>query len=81
MERQRFSKGLVLRALRKRAAVIASEKKFDRGNGTAQLSRRWDSATEQLILRAVEYGRMKAFEQIATEIDEGHLYEPEGDQA
>jgi hypothetical protein len=70
MERKRFSKSLALEMLDKRASRIAAEQKFDRSNGTSQLrpkGREFDA----MIERAVEYGRMKAFEQFAEAICEG----------
>ena len=76
METKRFSKTTVLDVLDKRAARIAEEQRFDRRNGTSQLMPR--NATEpecSRITRAVEYGRMKAFEQLAETICEGFRFE------
>ena len=76
MEPKRFSKSLALEMLDKRAARIAVESCFDRSNGTAQLlhSRTTEPECSQ-IARAVEYGRMKAFEQFAEAIEEGFRFE------
>ena len=72
METKRFSKAIALDVLDKRAARIAAENRFDRSNGTAQLIPRGSSELEcSHIARAVEYGRMKAFEQFAEAIEEG----------
>jgi hypothetical protein len=72
MERQRFSKGKTLDVLGKHAARIAAEQRFDRSNGTSQLTPRGATEPEcSRIARAVEYGRMRAFEQFAEWICEG----------
>lgn len=76
MEAKRFSKALALEVLDKRAERIAKEQRFDRSNGTSQLTPR--NATEpecSRIARAVEYGRMKAFEQFAEAICEGFRFD------
>jgi len=58
--------------LDKKADRIAKEQRFDRSNGTSQLSPRGTSEPEcSRIERAVEYGRMKAFEEFAESIEEG----------
>ncbi|MGL4649951.1 MAG: hypothetical protein ACRC1H_11125 [Caldilineaceae bacterium] len=72
----RFSKSAALQALDARSDRIASEQRFDRGNGTSQLCPRGASESEVArILRAVEYGRMKAFEDFACAIEEGFAFE------
>ena len=71
METKRFSKSLALEVLDKRSARIAAEQRFDRGGGTSQLAPRGASEPEcSRIARAVEYGRMRAFEQFAESICE-----------
>lgn len=76
---KRFSRALVLSVLDERAARIAAAQKFDRNNGTSQLRPSGESCAEtydQIIKRAVEYGRMLAFEQFAEAIEEGFRFEP-----
>jgi hypothetical protein len=68
MAKHRFSKAICLQVLDKHAARIASAQRFDRGNGTSQLR-------DGDVSRAVEYGRMKAFEQFAEWIEEGFKFE------
>jgi hypothetical protein len=72
--RPRFSKALALQVLDAKVAAIAKREGFDRGNGTAQLSPK-DRAFDADIARAVEYGRMRAFEQFAESIEEGFIFE------
>lgn len=67
---RRFSKALALQVLDTEAAKIAAEQKFNRSNGTSQLRPKGREFDEH-IARAVEYGRMRAFEQFAEWIDEG----------
>ena len=75
-ETRRFSKALALQVLDVKASRIANQEKFDRGHGTAQLyPRGTPDATVLLINRAVEYGRMRAFEQFAESVDEGFKHE------
>ena len=76
MEPKRFSKALALEVLDKRSARIAAENRFDRSDGTAQLMPRGSPEPEcSRIERAVEYGRMKAFEQFAEAIEEGFRFD------
>lgn len=76
MEPKRFSKALALEVLDKRSARIAEENRFDRSNGTAQLTPRGATEPEcARIARAVEYGRMRAFEQFAEGIVEGFRFD------
>jgi hypothetical protein len=66
MPQVRFSKARLLEALDKRAARVADEQKFDRSRGTKQLEPRGcDEQMAAAIRCAVEYGRMRGFEQIA----------------
>lgn len=70
----RFSKQTMLALLDGRAARIAKEQKFDRHNGTAQLQpkrREFDAEIE----RAVQYGRMRAMEEIAESVCEGFRFD------
>lgn len=70
--RTRFSKGKALEVLHNRAARIAKEQNFDRGTGAYQLSIPVKTEEEYSRRnRAIEYGRMKAFEQFAHAIEEG----------
>ena len=71
MTMKRFSKAAVLDALDKRSAAIANAQQFDRSNGTSQLGALLNSDGEDILARAVEYGRMRAFEQFAEAICEG----------
>lgn len=70
---RRFSKALALQVLDSYAAKIATEQKFVRTNGTSQLAPHDRMADEQ-VARAVEYGRMRAFEQFAEWIEEGFAF-------
>ena len=67
-ESKRFSKASALQVLDARAARIAKVEKFDRNNGTSQLLQKQTPMSgpahlEELVHRAVQYGRMTAFEQ------------------
>lgn len=72
--KKRFSKALALQVLGMRAARIAKKEKFDRSNGTSQLHPK-DRMSDAEVERAVEYGRMRAFEQFAEAIEEGFSFE------
>lgn len=72
-EPRRFSKALALEVLDAKAAAIAKRENFDRGNGTSQLN-------PNDLSRAVEYGRMRAFEDFACAIEEGFRFEQIGTQ-
>jgi len=81
MERKRFSKATALQVLDARACRIAGEEKFDRSRGTAQLAPRGTPDAEfARIERAVQYGRMRAFEEFACAIEEGFRFEPSSDK-
>ena len=72
----RFNKATLLKLLDGRAARIAREQSFDRSNGTAQLEpteREFDAR----IQRAVQYGRLRAMEEIAESICEGFRFDHE----
>ena len=76
MERQRFSKAKALDVLDKRARHIAESQRFDRNHGTSQLSPRGTTESEcARIARAVEYGRMRAYEEFACAIEEGFMFD------
>ena len=75
MTMKRFSKVSALEALDKRSATIANAQQFDRSNGTSQLGALLNSDGEDILARAVEYGRMRAFEQFAEAICEGFDFE------
>jgi hypothetical protein len=75
MSAPRFSKAAALRVLDQRASAIASGNKFNRSHGTAQLTRSRDTATLALIDLAVEYGRMRAYEEFACAIEEGFRFD------
>lgn len=74
-ERIRFSKTSALAVLDARATRIAQREGFDRGNGTSQLNPK-ERMFDEDIRRAVEYGRMRAFEEFACSIEEGFQFEP-----
>ena len=74
MSRARFSKSLALAVLDQRAARIAQQEGFDRSNGTSQLFPK-DRMSDEEVRRAVEYGRMRAFEDFACAIEEGFAFE------
>lgn len=68
----RFKKETLLKLLDGRAARIAKEQGFDRSRGTAQfLDREFRAA----INSAVQYGRMRAMEEIAESICEGFRFD------
>lgn len=76
MEVKRFSKARALEALDARAERIAKEQRFDRSKGTSQLSPSGTSEAEcSRIERAVQYGRMRAFEEFGCAIEEGFRFE------
>lgn len=72
----RFSKALALHMLDASAARIAEEQRFQRSNGTSQLQPK-DRTRDEDVARAVEYGRMRAFEQFACWIEEGFRFNKE----
>ncbi len=63
----RFSKATLLKLLDGRAARIAREQSFDCHNGTSQLHPKGREFDEH-IKRAVQYGRMRAMEEIAESV-------------
>lgn len=69
----RFSKKTALEVLDASAHRIATAESFNRSHGTAQLRAAGDQ--EELIRRAVEYGRMRAYERFAEAIEEGFRFE------
>jgi hypothetical protein len=71
---RRFSKQLALEVLDARSAAIAKREGFDRSNGTSQLNPKNRMADED-VRRAVEYGRMRAFEDFACAIEEGFHFD------
>ena len=80
MSTTRFSKAAALAVLDARATRIAKAEHYDRGQGTAQLRtpRQSDAEREKedaLIDRAVEYGRMRAYEDFACAIEEQFRHE------
>ena len=70
----RFSKGAALLALDERVRRIARRENFDCNNGTSQLNPK-DRMSDEDVRRAVEYGRMRAFEEFACAIEEGFRFE------
>ena len=72
----RFSKATLLRLLDGRAARIAREQSFIRSTGTSQLKLK-EREFDAHIQRAVEYGRMKAMEEIAESVCEGFRFDHE----
>lgn len=73
-ERVRFSKSAALEVLSYRATRIAQREGFNRSNGTSQLNPK-DRMSDEDVRRAVEYGRMRAFEEFACAIEEGFQVE------
>lgn len=67
---KRFSKTTALEVLDDLSRHIAKREGFDRNNGTSQLSPK-DRMRDEEVRRAVEYGRMRAFEDFACMIEEG----------
>jgi hypothetical protein len=78
-DRIRFSKSAALEVLDTRATRIAQREGFDRGNGTSQLDPK-DRMFDEEVRRAVEYGRMRAFEEFACAIEEGFQFESKDTQ-
>jgi len=75
---ERFSKARALAALDVRAARIAEREKLNRSHGTAQLRHPQFGGLpeeEEVIRRAVEYGRMRAFEEFAEAIEENFSFD------
>ena len=68
----RFKKETLLKLLDGRAARIAKEHGFDRSRGTAQFQDREFGAA---INSAVQYGRMRAMEEIAESICGGFRFD------
>lgn len=69
-----FSKSLVLGALGTLASSIAKAQRFDLRNGTAQLAPALKTTAQRAAIdRAVEYGRMRAFEDFARWVEDGAL--------
>ena len=68
----RFKKETLLKLLDGRAARIAKEQGFDRSRGKAQFQDREFGAA---IDSAVQYGRMRAMEEIAESICEGFRFD------
>ena len=76
METRRFTKARVLEVLDMCADHIAAVQRFDKSNGLAQITPRNASEPEcSLIARAIEYGHMRAYEQMARIIREGFKFE------
>ncbi len=76
IESRRFSKSLLLAVIDRKAEGIAKAHRFDRSNGTSQLIAKEASEPEcSRILRAVEYGRMKALEEMGESISEGFRFD------
>ncbi|QPS78364.1 MULTISPECIES: hypothetical protein [Delftia] len=70
----RVTKFAVIDDIRARAIRLEEEQGFDRRTGTAQLLPPGaDETTKALIDRAVKYGRWRALERVAEDIDEGQL--------
>jgi len=73
-KRQRFSKAKALEALDRLAQTIEKAQRFDRDNGTSQLYPRGTPECELArIERAVEYGRMRAYEEFACAVEGGYI--------
>lgn len=68
----RFNKANALSWLDTKACLIANSEGFNRDNGTSQLKPK-DRMSDEDVRRAVEYGRMRAFEEFATAIEEGRV--------
>ena len=72
----RFSKERLLAALDKRAEKIQKDQQFDRSRGTKQLEPiGCDEQMSAVIRRSVEYGRMRALEQIAEGVCENFIFD------
>jgi len=72
MMAKRFSKGALADQLRARSDALLTARKFDVGNGTAQLCPRGtDAATQAMIDRAVDYGRWYTLWNLAHDVEDG----------
>ena len=68
----RFSKARLIEQLKEMAENTRQHCGFQFGNGTAQLRPgSCDDETEALIRRAVEYGRWRAIESFAADLENG----------
>ena len=75
MSKPRFSKRAVTDYCDRRIENIQDAHKFDLGRGWAQIAATRHDVTRSeldvLIARAVEYGRLRAFEDVANAVEEG----------
>jgi hypothetical protein len=76
-EPKRFSKTTALQVLDDRASRIAQRERFNRSHGTRQLNP--SGAHDELVRRAVEYGRMRAMEEFACAIEEGFRFDAQAE--
>lgn len=71
---KRFSKSRLVEQLQKKSVELMVEGRFDPGNGTAQLRPRgWNDETQALIDKAVAYGRWRAYQEVAEQVQSGYL--------
>ena len=69
----RFNRTRLIKQLREMAAQQQRFKGFDHNNGTAQLRPRpRDDKQDALIDRAVAYGRWRALQDMAADLESGH---------
>ena len=70
----RFSKSRLVEHLWARAKSREEYFGFDPGNGIAQFRpRKNDTSLDALILRAMEYGKYRCLQEIASDIEEGNI--------
>ena len=70
----RFNRTRLIEQLREMAAQDQQRNRFDNNNGTAQLYPRGQSSAEldALIDKCVAYGRWRAMQDIAADLESGH---------
>lgn len=70
----RFTKAAAIAEIRARAEGHQEVHAFNLDNGTAQLCPRGaDQKMKALIERAVAYGKLRALESVADDLESGHL--------
>lgn len=70
----RFSKKAAIAYAQLRAEDMCERHGFDDGKGTAQLTQ--NEALQELVSRAVDYGRFRAFQEMAEDMEAGRLEAP-----
>lgn len=70
----RFSKSKLIAAVEARAEMVKATSGFVEGNGSSQLWRRGDDdAMKERLDRAIEYGRWRALQEVAYDVNTGYM--------